>query len=314
MTTTGTARREVLQMFAGESPLVLVVDDSPASLRMFNEALEDAGLTVLVSLGGTQALSIAQKIVPDIVLLDAVMPGLDGFETCEQFKLNPILADIPIIFMTGLDDTESTIKGLQCGGVDYLTKPINIDELLARIRVHLNNARRSSTANKALDTTGQHLFTVNTRAQIVWATPQTKKLFQQAKVNEHWLQTRFSEQVAEWLCHKPESEQTLHLKGASLKLKIRLVEYLDNQHVLMKLFDSMAPSGAQKLRQGLPLTIRESEVLYWIGNGKSNSEIGQILSTSPRTINKHLEQVFRKLEVSNRTSAAAIAIRLMSKD
>ena len=314
MTTTGTARREVLQMFAGESPLVLVVDDSPASLRMFNEALEDAGLTVLVSLGGTQALSIAQKIVPDIVLLDAVMPGLDGFETCEQFKLNPILADIPIIFMTGLDDTESTIKGLQCGGVDYLTKPINIDELLARIRVHLNNARRSSTANKALDTTGQHLFTVNTRAQIVWATPQTKKLFQQAKINEHWLQTRFSEQVAEWLCHKPESEQTLHLKGASLKLKIRLVEYLDNQHVLMKLFDSMAPSGAQKLRQGLPLTIRESEVLYWIGNGKSNSEIGQILSVSPRTINKHLEQVFRKLEVSNRTSAAAIAIRLMSKD
>ena len=314
MTTTGTARREVLQMFAGESPLVLVVDDSPASLRMFNEALEDAGLTVLVSLGGTQALSIAQKIVPDIVLLDAVMPGLDGFETCEQFKLNPILADIPIIFMTGLDDTESTIKGLQCGGVDYLTKPINIDELLARIRVHLNNARRSSTANKALDTTGQHLFTVNTRAQIVWATPQTKKLFQQAKVNEHWLQTRFSEQVAEWLYHKPESEQTLHLKGASLKLKIRLVEYLDNQHVLMKLFDSMAPSGAQKLRQGLPLTIRESEVLYWIGNGKSNSEIGQILSVSPRTINKHLEQVFRKLEVSNRTSAAAIAIRLMSKD
>jgi DNA-binding response OmpR family regulator/DNA-binding CsgD family transcriptional regulator len=314
MTTTGTARREVLQMFAGESPLVLVVDDSPASLRMFNEALEDAGLTVLVSLGGTQALSIAQKIVPDIVLLDAVMPGLDGFETCEQFKLNPILADIPIIFMTGLDDTESTIKGLQCGGVDYLTKPINIDELLARIRVHLGNARLSSTANKALDTTGQHLFTVNTRAQIVWATPQTKKLFQQAKINEHWLQTRFSEQVAEWLCHKPESEQTLHLKGASLKLKIRLVEYLDNQHVLMKLFDSMAPSGAQKLRQGLPLTIRESEVLYWIGNGKSNSEIGQILSTSPRTINKHLEQVFRKLEVSNRTSAAAIAIRLLSKD
>jgi DNA-binding NarL/FixJ family response regulator len=314
MTTTGTARREVLQMFAGESPLVLVVDDSPASLRMFNEALEDAGLTVLVSLGGTQALSIAQKIVPDIVLLDAVMPGLDGFETCEQFKLNPILADIPIIFMTGLDDTESTIKGLQCGGVDYLTKPINIDELLARIRVHLGNARLSSTANKALDTTGQHLFTVNTRAQIVWATPQTKKLFQQAKVNEHWLQTRFSEQVAEWLCHKPESEQTLHLKGASLKLKIRLVEYLDNQHVLMKLFDSMAPSGAQKLRQGLPLTIRESEVLYWIGNGKSNSEIGQILSVSPRTINKHLEQVFRKLEVSNRTSAAAIAIRLLSKD
>ena len=196
----------------------------------------------------------------------------------------------------------------------YLTKPINIDELLARIRVHLSNARLSSTANKALDTTGQHLFTVNTRAQIVWATPQTKKLFQQAKVNEHWLQTRFSEQVAEWLYHKPESEQTLHLKGASLKLKIRLVEYLDNQHVLMKLFDSMAPSGAQKLRQGLPLTIRESEVLYWIGNGKSNSEIGQILSTSPRTINKHLEQVFRKLEVSNRTSAAAIAIRLMSKD
>jgi len=314
MTTSSVNQPSAPQKLALENQVVLVVDDSPETLGMLNEALEQAGLSVLVSLEGRQAISIAQKMVPDIILLDAIMPNLDGFETCKQLKANPKLADIPVIFMTGLDDTESTIKGLEAGGVDYLTKPINPDELIARMRVHLANARLTSSAHTALDSTGQHLFTVNVDAQIVWSTPQTKQLFDRAQVTKEWQQTKLADQISQWLSHQPKPEQLLHLQGIDYALTVRLIEYSDNREVLLKLVDGMAPSGAEKLKAALPITDRESEVLYWIGNGKTNQEIGQILDTSPRTINKHLEQIFRKLEVFNRTSAAAIAIRLLAHD
>jgi DNA-binding response OmpR family regulator/DNA-binding CsgD family transcriptional regulator len=294
--------------------VVLVVDDSPEALAMLNEALEQAGLTVLIALEGKQAINIAQKMVPDIIVLDAIMPSMDGFETCKRIKADPKIADIPVIFMTGLSDTESIVKGLEAGGVDYLTKPFTPDELVARMRVHLSNARLTSSAHSALDTTGQYLFTVNEEAQILWATPQTKKLFAHAKVTDIWQQTAMAEQLQQWLSHAPKLGQTLKLSGIDHQLNVRLIEHSSKNDILLKLLDAMAPSGAKKLKVTLPITERESDVLYWIGNGKTNREIGQILNTSPRTVNKHLEQIYRKLEVDNRTSAAAIAIRLLGDD
>src|SRR5580704_2228731 len=121
--------------------IVLVVDDSPDALRMLTDLLEEAGMTALVALEGDQALAIVEKITPDIILMDAVMPSIDGFETCRRLKHNKALAHVPVIFMTGLSETQDIVKGLEAGGVDYVTKPIVPDELLARIRVHLANAR-----------------------------------------------------------------------------------------------------------------------------------------------------------------------------
>ena len=86
-------------------------------------------------------MRIVDQITPDIVLLDAVMPGMDGFETCRRLKRDAGLDNVPIIFMTGLAETEHIVRGLEAGGVDYVTKPIVIEEMLARIRVHLANAR-----------------------------------------------------------------------------------------------------------------------------------------------------------------------------
>lgn len=309
--TTPTDKKSPLPM---ENEVVLVVDDSPETLGMLNEALEQAGLNVLIALEGKQAITIAQKITPDIILLDAIMPNMDGFETCRRIKADPRLAEIPVIFMTGLSDTESIIKGLEVGSVDYLTKPINPDELLARMRVHLNNARRTSSAHTALDTTGQHLFTVNAQAQMQWATPQTKHLFSLAKIDEQWLSTKMASQLSAWFAHHPKLGQSLKLTGLKHPLDVRLIEQGNNDEYLLKLIDATAPSGSAKLKMDLPITDRESEVLYWIGNGKTNREIGLILDTSPRTVNKHLEQIFRKLEVDNRTSAAAVAIRVMTEN
>ncbi|MGO1233721.1 MAG: response regulator, partial [Marinobacter sp.] len=149
-----------MKLHDDQKTVVMVVDDAVDSIRMINDALEEAGMTVLVALEGNQALTISQNITPDVVLMDALMPHMDGFETCRRLKENPAFADIPIIFMTGLSDTEHVVMGLNAGGVDYVTKPINTTELLARMDVHLANARMTKSARFALDTAGQNLFAV----------------------------------------------------------------------------------------------------------------------------------------------------------
>ena len=136
--------------------IVLIVDDSPEALGFLTEALEQSGFSVLIATSGASALNIVDRITPDIILLDAVMPGMDGFDTCLRLKANPAASPVPVVFMTGLTETEHVVRALEAGGVDYLTKPINIDELRARIRVHLTNARSAQSARVALDAAGRH--------------------------------------------------------------------------------------------------------------------------------------------------------------
>ncbi|MEB3229583.1 MAG: hybrid sensor histidine kinase/response regulator [Leptolyngbyaceae bacterium] len=121
-------------------PIVLLVDDNPINLRMLFDALGDAGFRLLAAESGEVALEQVTLCLPDIILLDVMMPGLDGFETCRRLKADPMTADIPIIFMTALADTVNKIQGLSMGAVDYITKPIQPDEILARIRTHLTIA------------------------------------------------------------------------------------------------------------------------------------------------------------------------------
>ena len=164
--TTETKKRDV----------ALVVDDSPETLRLLTDALDGAGMTVMVAMDGAAAMRIVDQITPDIVLLDAVMPGMDGFETCRRLKREAGLSNVPVIFMTGLAETEHIVRGLEAGGVDYVTKPIVIEEMLARIRVHLANARLTQSARAALDVSGRFLLAVNRQGKIMWATPQAQRL------------------------------------------------------------------------------------------------------------------------------------------
>src|SRR5580658_419738 len=156
--------------------IALVVDDSPETLRLLTDALDGAGMTVMVAMDGAAAMRIVEQITPDIILLDAVMPGMDGFETCQRLKRDAGLSNVPVIFMTGLAETEHIVRGLEAGGVDYLTKPIVIEEMLARIRVHLANARLTQSARAALDVSGRFLLAVNGQGKIMWSTPQAQKL------------------------------------------------------------------------------------------------------------------------------------------
>lgn len=299
-----------------QSQIVLVVDDAIDSIHMLNDVLEESHFTVLVALEGAQALTITKNIRPDIILLDAIMPNMDGFETCRQLKLNPQLADVPIIFMTGLSDTEHVVMGLNAGGVDYVTKPINPDELIARMRVHLANARITQSARAALDTAGQYLFTIDLNGQLVWATPQVYQLLDGAgaTADSIALTQLISQQLREWISHKPETGRQLPLQQLTQELSVEMLNLIDGKEYLLRLTNPPKPADdTQSLKHQFSVTVREADVLLWIANGKTNREIGQILEMSPRTVNKHLEQIFKKLGVENRTSAAAVAIKCLAR-
>src|SRR6201994_376575 len=150
---------------------LLVVDDTPETLGFLTDTLDHAGFTVLIATDGESALALVEQITPDLVLMDAVMPGMDGFETCRRLKGEKLLSHLPVIFMTGLSETEHVVQGLAAGGVDYVTKPIIVEELLARIRVHLTNARLTQSARAALDVSGRFLLAVSRPGKILWATP-----------------------------------------------------------------------------------------------------------------------------------------------
>jgi DNA-binding response OmpR family regulator/DNA-binding CsgD family transcriptional regulator len=293
--------------------VALVVDDSPETLRLLTDALDGAGMTVMVALDGASAMRIVDQITPDIVLLDAMMPGMDGFETCKRLKRDAGLANVPIIFMTGLAETEHIVRGLEAGGVDYVTKPIVVEEMIARIRVHLANARMTQSARAALDVSGRYLLAVSRQGKILWATPQAQKLLSAtltANADDEFLlpepMTQLLEQVQEG---KAASKAAMASFPSNDQLRLQYMGKLGPNDFLLRLAKDAGAGTPAEFSSELGLTTREGEVLSWLSKGKTNRDIAQILGLSPRTVDKHLEQIYSKLGVENRTAAAAIAVK-----
>ena len=292
--------------------VALIVDDSPETLRLLTDALDGAGMTVMVAMDGAAAMRIVDQITPDIVLLDAVMPGMDGFETCRRLKREAGLSNVPVIFMTGLAETEHIVRGLEAGGVDYVTKPIVIEEMLARIRVHLANARLTQSARAALDVSGRYLLAVNRQGKILWATPQAQKLLSDNLAAGNDEELVLPQPMLQWL------EQAQKGKAGSKttamasfpndeQLRLQYMGTLGPNEFLLRLAKDTSANLPAEFTSELGLTTREGEVLSWLSKGKTNRDIAQILGLSPRTVDKHLEQIYAKLGVENRTAAAAIA-------
>ena len=209
---------------AASNAVVLIVDDVPENLSLLHDALDEAGYKVLVATNGESALARARQALPDVILLDAVMPGIDGFEVARRLKADFSTQHIPIVFMTGLTETEHVVAAFAAGSSDYVTKPVRPAEVLARIAAHVRTARQLQEAARGV----------------------------------------------------PDA-----MDDATL---------------------------AARLTAAFPLTPREAEVLFWVNKGKTDRDIGDILGTSPRTVNKHLEHVFEKLGVETRTAAARVAM------
>lgn len=301
-------------------PTILVVDDQPNMLNLLIDALEPAGFNVLVALQGEMALNLLQQITPDVVLLDALMPGIDGFETCRRMKKNPAMALVPVIFMTGLSDTTNVLDGLTAGGVDYVTKPVVPDELIARVRVHLDNAKLTQSAQAAMDASGRHLLAADAQGRLRWCTQQAAKLLQQPTPGTSlppevvgWLRTCSSQNknaVSESIIIAVPSKNEL-AQQEKKRLEFMLIGRVSANEILLRLTEIDIGQDIDRLHARVPLTRREAEVLLWLSRGKSNRDIGQILNVSYRTVNKHLEQIYPKLGVETRTSAVALAIRIL---
>jgi DNA-binding response OmpR family regulator len=290
---------------------ILVVDDTPETLGFLTDTLDQAGFTVLIATDGESALELVDHITPDLVLMDAVMPGIGGFEACRRLKREKLLAQLPIIFMTGLCDTEHVVAGLAAGGVDYVTKPIVVDELLARIKVHLTNARMAHETHIALDAAGRFLVATNRAGRLLWCTPKARELLSEL------FGLSLPAALIEKLMRLRQTESKLHarccVEAAGRRMECSFVSSVGPDELLFRLTETTAGGEQQRLQQELALTAREAEVLLWISRGKSNRDIGAILRISPRTVNKHLEQIFVKLGVENRASAAAQAVRALPR-
>jgi len=303
----------------GHTDTVLVVDDEPDSLRMLVAMLENAEIAVLVATSGQAALDLFAHIVPDLILMDAVMPGMDGFETTSRIKQIPALANVPVIFMTGLTESEHVVEAFEVGGVDYVRKPVILNELLARVRVHMAQGRAVQASLASLDATGRLMMATNARGGMLWCTPRAELAI--SRLSPGWnreesaLPPEMRNPIERLLNRKDMSGATIRIdrQGSVGSLELVLIARYRENEVLIRLNELNPAQDVIKLRDRLQLTHREAEVLLWVSYGKASSDISDVLLISPRTVQKHLERIFEKLGVETRSAAAAIAIRVIEQ-
>ena len=161
----------MMSKFSHTNGIVMIVDDTPGNLALLSDTLSEAGYRVLVATDGLSALEQIAYLKPDIILLDVLMPGIDGFETCNQLKSEPETAGIPVLFMTALSELDDLLRGFGEGAVDYIVKPIRPPEVLARVDVQLTHARNLQRVENALNNSPFSALAIDLSANITWLTP-----------------------------------------------------------------------------------------------------------------------------------------------
>ena len=295
---------------------VMIVDDTPGNLALLSDTLSEAGYRVLVATDGLGALEQISHLKPDIILMDVMMPGIDGFETCRRLKANPHTEDIPVLFMTGLSELDNLLRGFNEGGLDYIIKPIKPPEVLARIDVHLGLARNKKRSENALNLSTFSALTTDSSGCITWLSPSARLLITEVMnlttpiaINDYlpapilaWIKKRIQLSVST----DPESIDEFQTHSG---LSIKLASYQSQDEYLLLLKKDSQDWNLTSLKDALGLTLREVEILMWISRGKTNKEVGLILESSHRTVNKHLEHIFEKLGVTTRAAAVAIVLQ-----
>src|SRR5450830_1616693 len=320
--------------------VVLIVDDKPDNLAMLSDSLDESGHIVLVATDGMSALERLDYITPDLILLDAMMPGIDGFETCKRIKLIKSVNHVPVVFMTGLTETEHVVRGFEVGGIDYVTKPIKPQEVVARIGAHIKTARMMSQARGMLEHAAHAVIVLSGNGLPLWQTSKAsmwlEKYFSAYAGSAHKLPPVLQSWLNESLVRQRQGQHRGHGSGEIRPLVVTLgdselrvaLSAAGQGHEITLLLEekntaadmaaaatsaAMHPAlsndvAATPLALGcFHLTPRESDVLMWLGKGKTNRDIADILGMSPRTVNKHLEHIFVKLGVETRSAAAVMA-------
>ncbi|MFC4274822.1 response regulator transcription factor [Achromobacter aloeverae] len=326
---------------ASDNKLVMLVDDTPDNLKMLSDALDEAGYMVVVATDGASAVERLDFVLPDIVLMDAVMPVMDGFEACRRIKAHPAASHVPVVFMTGLTEPEHVVRGFQAGGIDYVTKPIDTDVVLARLDAHLRNARMMSVAMNAMDAVANAVVVLDAQGQVTWKTSKARLWLSEyfghpedtaglAPALATWIAQQLerpqAQEAAVFTIAAPEggarsgrasgTEARETEAGAAGRRELRLrltASRKAGEYVLLMDERALPADAADTLAAAYQLTTREREVLLWLAKGKTNRDIGEILGMAPRTVNKHLEHVYVKLGVETRAAATALVLTHMHK-
>lgn len=297
--------------------IAMIVDDTPGNLALLSDTLSEAGYRVLVATDGVSALEQIAYLKPDIILLDIMMPGIDGFETCNRLKSSPETADIPVLFMTALSELDNLLRGFDEGAVDYIVKPIRPPEVLARVDLQLTQARNLRRVENALSNSPFSALAIDSSGNITWLTPGgilwlDEFLQKHALTGKHEVGSPLPKPILEWVkqyldfVDKSESFES-YRTGVGFLVKITPCQ--STGEYLLVLDRHSGEWDLDLVRNSLGLTFREAEILMWISRGKTNKEVGIILGSSPRTINKHLEHIFEKLGVATRAAAVSMVLQ-----
>ncbi len=289
-------------------PCVLLVDDTPANLSVLLDLLVGEGFETLVADGGERALLQVRHRLPDLILLDALMPGLDGFATCRRLKEDDTTRDIPVLFMTALTDTAARLAGFAAGAVDFISKPFEPAEVLARLRAQLELQRLRRTLETEVrlrreaearleDALPAAVAVADREGQLVFCTRRARELLARHlpdSLPDDVLPTTFLD------------GQAPPARPDGVRLRVRRFAEAGTApgELAVLLLGEEAPDPSLVLLAALGLTEREAEVLYWVGEGKTSPEIAVILSMALKTVKKHLQRVYEKMGLENRTAAA----------
>lgn len=308
-------------MPALDSQTILVVDDTPANLAVLTDLLDREGFEVVVAQSGTGALERLRTLTPALILLDVLMPGLGGFETCRQLKAEPRLASVPVFFITAQTEAFDKLQGFAAGAVDYITKPFLADEVLARVRAHMRIRELQSDLEEQLrlrqlaeeqlaQSLDRAVAVIAPGGALQFCTTLARAVLDRWFGNGVGSDDRLPPPLAAWAAARlqgsPEASEVYRIVNASGEVKVRLLADSGALESTVLLFDEQAAASPHALRS-LGLTPREAEVLYWLTEGKSYKEIGVILTCEWRTVQKHAEKIYQKLHVENRHGAATIA-------
>ncbi|VVE72258.1 DNA-binding response regulator [Pandoraea anapnoica] len=306
----------------GERPIVLIVDDTPDNLAFLSDTLRANGYTVLVALSGEAALKCLSRVTPDVVLLDAMMPDMDGFETCLRIKRDNRHEHLPVIFMTSLTESEHVVKGFRVGGIDYVTKPVRPEEVCARIGAHVLRSRAQAYAHVALSLNARAALIVSCDGTILWRSPQAARQIA-AYVDQTVapmdplsatarLPAALRNWFVDWLAHGARSDAVQEFTAGNVRRSVTATPAPAAGEWIVMLSETDDSVSRDALSSRFGLTTREAEVLLWVSRGKTNRDIGDILGMASRTVNKHVEHLFRKLLVETRTAATALAVKALA--
>lgn len=304
-------------MTAPSEPVrILIVDDTPAHLSLLVDALPAAGYRPLVATSGEEALERLAQQLPALILLDMRLPGLDGLAVCARIQAHPQWREIPVIFMTAVDEPEQKIAAFAAGAVDYVTKPFHTAEALARISTHLRLkalqralteelAWRAETERALQGSLTQAVIVASRDGELLFHTHRAAQLLKRCFGWTESAGATLPNPLARLVATGRSARKTLNGPGGAIAARVVAAPDDDFATVLL---EEKRTSGNFGALRALGLSEREAEVLFWISEGKSNPEIALIIGAAAGTVKKHVENLLAKLDLENRAAAMRLAL------